>query len=83
MSEVSNTQPETAVETPAEKPSLTLQDLTLMIQILEVGTNRGAWKADELSSVGGLYDRIAAFLTAAGVELKKNLDNSSQEKTKE
>lgn len=76
MSEVTNTQTDQAAE-PQEKPNLTLQDLTLMVQILQVGTSRGAWKADELSSVGGLYDRITAFLTAAGVAVKKDTDDGA------
>lgn len=73
MSEVNSTTSEQpAVESAAtERPTLTLQDLTQMIQILEVGSTRGAWKAGELSSVGQLYDRLAAFLDAAGVPRPK------------
>lgn len=83
MSEVTNTQTDQATETP-EKPNLTLQDLTLMVQILQVGTSRGSWKADELSSVGGLYDRITSFLTAAGVAVKKDTDDgANNQETKE
>lgn len=54
---------------PATKPdaSLTLQDLAGMTQIIQLGTERGAWKVEELSSIGALYDRVVAFLTAAGV----------------
>jgi hypothetical protein len=47
------------------RPNLTLQDLTLVIQVLESGSQRGAWKVDELSTIGGLYDRISAFIKAA------------------
>ena len=55
-----------SVEQPVEeRPSLTLQDLSAMIQALATASERGAWKANELSAVGGLYDRIAAFLNAA------------------
>lgn len=83
MSEVTNTQTDQATETP-EKPNLTLQDLTLMVQILQVGTSRGSWKADELSSVGGLYDRITSFLAAAGVAVKKDTDDgANNQETKE
>lgn len=52
------------------KPSLTLQDLNMVIQILETGSQRGAWKADELSTVGGVYDRISAFLNVANAAQK-------------
>lgn len=82
MSEISSTQPETAPATGAEqaKPNLTLQDLTMMVQVLQAGTTRGAWRADELSSIGGLYDRITAFLTAAGVAVKKNFGDAEEPK---
>lgn len=46
--------------------SLTIQDLTLALQILQATTARGAFKAEEMSVVGGLYDRIFKFLDAAG-----------------
>lgn len=82
MSEVNseNTEPQTVsgVEEQA-KPTLSLQDLTLMVQILQVGTKRGAWKAGELSSVGVLYDRITAFLNAAGVQTKSDDDEDQSE----
>jgi|FreactcultureFD7_1027221.scaffolds.fasta_scaffold01118_10 hypothetical protein len=51
--------------TPA--PSLALSDLVLTLQTLQVCAQRGAIRADELSSVGGLHDRLFAFLEAQGV----------------
>ncbi len=47
------------------KPTLTLNDLRLMTQIIESGLERNAWKVEELSTVGGLYDRVSTFLNAA------------------
>lgn len=75
MTENENTEQQVqteATQAPADKPTLSLQDLTLMVQILQVGTKRGAWKAGELSSVGVLYDRLTNFLNAAGVETKSD-----------
>lgn len=43
-------------------PSLTLQDLALTHQLLELSSQRGTWRADELTTVGTLYDRLTAFL---------------------
>ena len=80
MSE-SNTVPseQPAAESAApERPTLTLQDLSLIVQVLETGSSRGAWKASELSSVGYLYDRVTAFLEAAGVT-KPKPDNTAAE----
>jgi hypothetical protein len=48
-------------------PGLGVQDLVLMFQIIQVVSQRGGFRADEMSNVGGLYDRLRTFLTAAGL----------------
>lgn len=55
-------------QTPEQQsaPSLSLQDLLLVVQTLQVVTQRGAIKADEMTNIGGLYDRLVNFLTASG-----------------
>ena len=61
-------------ETPAEQsaapqqqvPSLTLQDLVLVAQIIQLTSQRGAFKAEELADVGGLYNKLVIFLQASG-----------------
>lgn len=45
---------------------LTVQDLTLTLQIIQAVTARGAIKADEMAVVGGLYERIFKFLDSIG-----------------
>jgi len=50
-----------------QQTGLTIQDLTLTLQVIQAATSRGAFKADELTAIGGLYDRIFKFLEAAGV----------------
>jgi hypothetical protein len=52
-------------QTPAPT-GLTVQDLTLTLQVIQVASTRGAFKADELTAIGGLYDRIFKFLEASG-----------------
>jgi hypothetical protein len=49
-----------------ESPSLTLQDLILVAQIIQVSSTRGAFKADELANVGELYNKLIAFLQSTG-----------------
>lgn len=44
---------------------LSLSDLIVLKQIVEVASERGAFKADELSHIGQLYDRLRAFLEQA------------------
>ena len=43
---------------------LNLNDLSSMRNLIEVVTQRGAFKATELSSVGILYDRLNKFLSS-------------------
>ena len=56
-------------EAPAQPagPSLSLQDLVLALQTIQAAAQRGAIKADEMTIVGGLYDRMFAFLESQGV----------------
>lgn len=44
------------------KIELTLNDLSSMKNLIDVVTQRGAFKATELSSVGMLYDKLSKFL---------------------
>ena len=47
-------------------PSLTLQDLVLVAQIIQLTSSRGAFKAEELADVGGLYNKLVTFLQSTG-----------------
>jgi len=53
-------------EQTATAPSLTLQDLVLVAQIIQLGSQRGTFRAEELEQVGGLYTKLIAFLQATG-----------------
>jgi hypothetical protein len=47
-------------------PSLQLSDLVLALQTIQAMAQRGAIRADEMSTVGPLHDRLFAFLEAQG-----------------
>jgi hypothetical protein len=47
-------------------PSLTLQDLILVAQIIQLTSQRGAFRAEEMANVGGLYNKLIAFLQSTG-----------------
>jgi len=75
MSEVSNTE---SSEIPSNTtPTLSLNDLNIMLQIIETVTKRGAWKPDELSSVGAVYDRITTFVNAANAAKNDETNDST------
>lgn len=42
--------------------TLNISDLQLTIQLLSLATNRGAWRVEELETVGGLYSRFKAVV---------------------
>jgi hypothetical protein len=52
--------------TPAPAPQLQLQDLLLAVQVIQLAGQRGAIKAEEMTAIGGLYERLVAFLQASG-----------------
>lgn len=59
-----------ATATPATEESsvqLQLQDLLLAAQVIQIASQRGAIKAEEMEQVGGLYTRLVQFLQASGV----------------
>lgn len=49
------------------RPSITLQDIASVVEILKVCTDRGVWRVSELTTVGQLYERLVAFLEGAGM----------------
>ncbi len=50
---------------PEESTDLTINDLNGLRTIIDVATQRGAFKAGELEAVGKLYNRLDKFLAAA------------------
>ena len=55
--------PEGAEEQTA--PQLSLQDIATMVQIIDIVSRRGGFEGQELEAVGGLRNRVVAFLNAA------------------
>jgi hypothetical protein len=51
-------------ETQATPPELSMADLQNLRAIIDVAVKRGAFAANEISAVGGVYDRLNAFLNA-------------------
>jgi translation initiation factor IF-2 len=67
--QVEKTQPEiTESQTqPAEQqqgPDLTVQDLNALKTIIDVASQRGAFKPNEMVTVGQAYNKLEAFLDA-------------------
>jgi len=48
----------------ATQQGIGLNDLRAILNLIQVVTSRGAIKANEMSTVGDLHDRLAAFLAS-------------------
>jgi hypothetical protein len=44
---------------------LTINDIAAALQVIDIVTSRGAFRGDELSQVGALRDKLAAFVKAS------------------
>ena len=63
MEQVQDTQAE-GQEAPAAPVGLTLQDLRVLAGSIELGAQRGAYRAGELEVIGATYNKLATFLAA-------------------
>ena len=63
-------------ENQEQQVSLGLSDLALMANIIQVTTQRGAIKAEEMETVGMLYKKLANFVQANTPQT--NDENSEQ-----
>ena len=53
---------ETAAQAPVQ---LTLADLQLLAQIIDLASRRGAFQASEMAQVGTAYNKLSLFLSSA------------------
>jgi hypothetical protein len=51
-------------ETATPAPELTVNDLAGIKQVIDVASQRGAFKPNEMVAVGTIYSKLEAFLTA-------------------
>jgi hypothetical protein len=52
--------------TPEAPPSLSLSDLVLLLNVVKVTADRGAIRAEEMSAVGAVYEKLVKFLQSSG-----------------
>lgn len=74
-------QEQQAPVTEQQVPSLTLQDLVLVAQIIQLSSKRGAFQAGELADVGTLYNKLVVFLQTTGALVPAD-QQAKQEETK-
>ena|SRR5215471_15790223 len=65
----------TETQTSVESVTLTINDLQLLAQIVDLASQRGAFRAPELEQVGAAYNKLAGFLKyVASVQEKEKQD---------
>jgi hypothetical protein len=52
-------------DTQVNQPSISIQDLQNLLIIVDLATQRGAFRGPELSQIGALFDKINQFVQAA------------------
>ena len=63
MKEQAAQESQTAQQKPAEQPAdLNISDLVALKSIVEVASQRGAFKAQELEAVGKTFNKLTTFL---------------------
>jgi len=45
-------------------PALSLEELNMLMQIVDLAVQRGAFRGNEISQVGAVFDKLNAFLGA-------------------
>ena len=60
---------ETTVQEAPE--SITLTDLQLLVNIVDLASSRGAFRGTELTSVGAVFDKLNKFLSYVAEQQKK------------
>ena len=66
--EEANTMQDNTPETPSSE--LTINDLAAVKSIIDVASQRGAFKPAEMVAVGTVYSKIESFLSAAQAQQK-------------
>jgi len=57
--------------TAEEAPELTVNDLAAIKQVIDVASQRGAFKPNEMVSVGSIYGKLETFLNAVQAQQPK------------
>lgn len=75
--ETSAAEPQSADQ--STNPSIGLQDLVLCAQIIQLSSQRGTFRAEELANVGTLYNKLVSFLEASGAITRESAKDTQQE----
>jgi len=78
---------ENTTETPAveesatEEVTITIQDIGICKQAIEVAATRGAFKAEEMAIVGATYNKVSAWLNQMQPAVDDDAESTDSEET--
>lgn len=61
--------------------TLNVNDLTMMVNIIDIAAERGVFKGPDLKTAGDLRERLVAFVQQVNGEPKENGNESTSAKT--
>jgi hypothetical protein len=61
-------------------PPITIQDLIMIKDLIDVACSRGAFKAEEMSSIGQTYDKLTGFLNSVIASAQAEADQQGETK---
>ena len=66
MADTDNTEivDQPGAEAPQQDPALSLEELNMLMQIVDLAVQRGAFRGNEASQVGAVFDKLSSFLGA-------------------
>jgi len=70
-------------ETTQEGSGVTAGDLALMVQVIDAGSQRGAWRGEELATVGALRNKLAGIVKALNPKEETKEEADTVEATEE
>ena len=59
-----------------ENAQLTIADLASLHSLIDAACTRGAFKAPEMSRVGGIYDKLSRFLDIATQQAQEQAEQA-------
>lgn len=63
--------------------SISLQDLQVLLQIVDLASSRGAFRGAELTQVGAIFDKLNAFLSFVAEQQKARAEESAKQTVEE
>lgn len=66
-----------------KEPTIGLKDLVIAKEAIQVASNRGAFRAEEMSTIGTTFDRLVAYINFHAPKPEEKESDSGTEEPKE